>query len=248
MTEKFLFNLNDFSLDAPENIDEEAEEQELPPPPPPTFTESELEAAKAQAYKEGKKAGFDESETSKTKSIENSVQSLALMLANLIGNEGVRAKTYENEVVLISEAIFSTILPDFVSKHGLEELKAAISNALRPLENLKSIEILCSEEEKGAIESYFSSDSAIEGVVFKADSTISPGDCHIRWKDGGAIHNASEVTDKIRIYLEQTLEENGIKSHDEEVKDDDTRDNCDIIDNETPDIDSDTASDDGDDT
>ena len=63
---KFLFDLNNFDMPEPE---EEVIEEEIDlEPPPPTFSEDDLEAAKAVAHATGRNEGIEE-EKSKARTI-----------------------------------------------------------------------------------------------------------------------------------------------------------------------------------
>src|SRR3712207_6050185 len=104
---KFLFDSLDFDLDEPSGLVVPA----TPEPPEPTFSEAEYEAAKAQAFAEGRAAGLDQAERSREQATAATLARIAADVDLLLSGEAARNAQVQADSVRLAIAIARKMLP-----------------------------------------------------------------------------------------------------------------------------------------
>lgn len=214
--EKFLFNLNMF--DTGETV-QEANAQETEPPPI-VYSESELEAAQAKAFADGRRQAMEEEATSRTRHLAVVMAAIAKDTTALFAQEHLREKLYEREAVDLTLKIFEKLFPAFSRTHGYEELRTFIGNVLEQHGGRKKISIHVEPDLVDGVEKFMEPLSLrYEGLRFSviADHEISPGSCKIRWEDGGAVRDNHAIAEEIHRILQESLAAGDAKGHDKEA-------------------------------
>ena len=206
----FFFDTNNF------DDEEQLSEEELAKIP--EFTRDELEGAKASAFEEGKKAGFQESEANITNQILAIVQKIERDLTGLLAAEHERNTVFENEAVHLSTTIFSKAFPQYMDAFGQEELKAAIKSALSEKTTPDTLQIELNPKIESALSSFIKehAESLGKHITFKTNDTLPDNNAAINWPSGGLICQHDQTAEKIFDILKQSLAERGISLHDEE--------------------------------
>ncbi len=219
--EKFLFNLHIFDSDDVDLVAKEkelAEEEKNAIPLPPSFSEEELAAAEKKGFEQGHKEAVEETQKSREQKTLDLIALISQSISPLLETEIQREKTYEIEVVSLSLAIFKKIFPIYESKHRFIELQDSIRAILSRQEGQKNIVLLVSPKDETEIKKHMenTSHSELSHIKICANESISSGACELSWEDGGAIKDVSSISNEIERLLVQALEDQGIKSDDEE--------------------------------
>ncbi len=215
--EKFFFNMNHFDVD--EDDDEEIVEDI--PPPPPVFSLEELEAAKQEAFAQGKIKGQEESAASRSAALAQTLQVLAREASQLFANEEAREKAYEQESVALTLSLFEKIFPAMKKTHGFEELKAAMESVLLHQSGHGTIEVVVSDVMKDGVSQFLERLSAKdERLQFKVIGVADMDEqsCKLSWGDGGYIRNTENMALEIQKILAEPLAGRALKGHDIEDK------------------------------
>ncbi|MFK7840547.1 MAG: hypothetical protein AB8B83_09505 [Bdellovibrionales bacterium] len=212
--EKFFFHINNFDADV---IDEPLlEDVEDLTPPPPVFSESELEAAKKQAFQDGHAAGQKEAEESRAQDLANIMKRLTLDLQTLLVSEKAREDVYEREAVALSRTVFEKGFPHFQDAHGFDELSQKMANVLQTMREQSHIDIRVSsdyaKDVSELIEQLKSNDSSLRCDV-QEDDTLNLGAFKIEWQDGGALFDHQNTAQAILSNLDDILASKGVPSH-----------------------------------
>lgn len=206
-TEKFLFNTNIF--DEPDI----EEEEEIVIPPPPTFSEDELETVRRtthdRAYEQGKKDGVDHERTSREEAIAQVLKRIEQQASLLFAAEHERERIFETEVLRTTLSIFEKLFPDYTQRTGFEELQSAIRQILQKQDNQSEIVIEVSADISEGITAFISSLSlhgnTQQRFDIRSNPSMTPGQCAMYWKDGGAIRNNEKLAGEIRTFIQDTL-------------------------------------------
>lgn len=213
---KFLFDRHIF--DEP---DVEEKEENLPPPPP-TFSEEELEAARASAYDKGKRDGRAEEKAARDTEIANLLKTIVNALPDLLAAEDRREKRYEQEAVALALAALRVLFPALEARHGLVEAESLIRGVLENAQGRTNISIDVSPDSVEPIESHLATIATrLEGVriAVRPDDRLGPGDCKLGWKDGGAVRDARALADEIARRIEEILAGRLATRHNEDGSD-----------------------------
>lgn len=195
---KFFFDINNF--DEEQVIEEEFEA----PPPPPSFSLDELASAKEISFEEGRLSGLAEAETSRAAYIAEQLNTLATKANELIAAEQYRNALFEREVLNLVAATLEAAFPHLARTHGVEEIKAVISEVLQ--RNIKSPEIVIETpiDDAEIIQNHLDTLKLEKDadIIIKADPNLGAGSCRISWANGGAIRDhaslAHEILNKLK--------------------------------------------------
>ena len=222
--EKFFFDMNFFEGD--EVISKKTEEEDEIPPPP-TFSEEDLDAAKASSFQEGKAEGLREASQSREKFIASIIERISQSTSILFEAEIEREKRFEQESVQLSLKIFQQVFPLYQEKYGFDELKKAISDTIAQQEEQSSI----------LAEVHPDYQSDIDSFLQKAYNQISSTPCRfevqgrdgfnkdqfkLSWKDGGAVRDIDTLATKIHDIVQNVLLLSGAelsKKNEQDAKD-----------------------------
>lgn len=199
---KFLFDQNCFD----EDFEEEVIVEE---PPPPTFSEQELEAARKEGYDRGRADGQAEAAASRQKQVAALLGTISSSFKTLFEAEALRNDQYEGEAVVVAHTIFARLFPALNKKFGLDEVEEVIDRVLKGQKDAPEIIIEVNEAFRDAIQERLETlapDMPASGkitVTGKAD--LGPGDCRMRWNNGGAARDISSLAEEIHKQLEHIL-------------------------------------------
>lgn len=208
---KFLFDLNNF--DQPEEeevIVEEIEEVDVEPPPP-TFSEDELEAAKAVAHASGRNEGLLEERERREQFISDTLQKISESFSTLFAAEIYRERQYEEESLKLGLEIIKLLAPSLTDRLGQEALKNSLQKVLKAQSGQSEIRIEVHPESASEIDAVIETIWPDEDTAPKykvvADSNLEQGACHLSWKDGGMIRNPQKIANDIKTTIEGLLVE-----------------------------------------
>ena len=208
--------MHNFDDEVIDEVDDDDEEEDLPPPPP-VFTESELEAAKQQAFQDGFNQGKKESEQSREQLLANLMQKLAHDLQMLFIAESEREAVYEREAVALSYAVFKRAFPTLHEKYGLDALKTQMQEILADQHGQNRIEIRIAHEYVSGVEALIAKlraqNSDLRCDVI-GDDGLSEGAFKLNWDNGGASYNSHAIAESILANLEEILAGERVTSHD----------------------------------
>ncbi len=199
---KFFFDLNVFD----EHIEEEPEEPEEPPPP--TYTEEELEAARAEEYARGKADAFEESRKIREQFVAEQLKEIAKNLAPVLEAERVREQTYEQESLVLTSLVFERLFPLFNEKYGFDEVLETIRQTLSNAAGQKRIVIEVSAGAAEGIQAHMADLSSrldLGQIEIRGSDDLGPGSCRLGWNDGGAVRDAQNIAQKILKDIEGLL-------------------------------------------
>ena len=211
--EKFFFDQNIFDEDG--NIESELEEDLEPPPP--MFSEDELETAKKAAFQEGHRKAKEASEASHEKHLLAVMDSIAENMAILFASEAKREKIYEREVVTLVLAIFETLFPHYYNKHGLEELRRAVSSIIEQQSGQQAITVKVHPDMVAGINEYLKKLQVQNSDILlsvQGDANLEQHACSLAWENGGAVHDIGAMAASILEVLKDGLAGSGASSHD----------------------------------
>lgn len=186
--------------------------------PPLEFTAPDLEKAKAEAYEQGRKAGFAEGQAGLTKQILAMVQSIRQNSSLLFAAEDERKAIYEAEALNLTYSIIRKIFP-LLSRHsGIEDvrekLREIVAAGLKSNTLIIEVPAALAEETRKFMEQERMTPET--GFVLNPSPSLRGTECRLSWADGGAIHDPKNIALKIFSILEETLAARGITVHDDE--------------------------------
>lgn len=213
--EPFFFDQNVFDSDDPHAYEEQKPEK-------PEYTASELEAAKAQAFEEGKRAGVQENEASLTQSVLGLLQKVDRDMNVLRAAEQDRIEKFETETLHLTRTIVAKLFPVLNQVHGQDELHQSVLNILQTHSNIEVLKLEVHGDILPPLKGFLEQQDAGKNIALSTDSALSMDEFKLEWPDGGLIVKRLEMVDEILAIMQEALAERGVTVHDEEVSDQET--------------------------
>ncbi len=191
---KFLFDVNNFDI----RTEDEA----------PVFSGDQLEAARREAYEQGKRDGLAEAKALREKHVADLLGNIKQNFIGLFNAEQKRTGQYEAETLFLCRAVFHRLFPGLNEKHGLDEVVRAITTVLEGQRARPEIVIEVHPDYTDAIRDHIgrTMKSLREGIcTVDGNPDLGPGDCRLRWEDGGAARSATKLCAQIGRIYDQAL-------------------------------------------
>lgn len=210
-TNKFLFDLNNF--DTPETLAEEIVEIDETPvePPAPTFSEDDLEAARAVAHSNGRNEGIKEEKQKRDQFIGEQLQHIVEKFSDLFAAEQYRERQYEEESIKLALQVVSMLAPSLNDRLGEEALKATLKDVLVKQSGQSEMRIEVHPESAAdittMIDDVWNDEDNRPQYKVVANSELEKGACDLSWKDGGMIRKPEQIAANIKTALEELLVE-----------------------------------------
>lgn len=209
MIRPFLFE-NNFDEDAEERAREKAEAEERArleteaaeaEPPPPTFSEEELAAARQAGYLEGRNAGISEAHASNERRAADALDQVSRAIAQLDRAQREGLTELMRGALEVTHAMMRKLLPDYIRRHGSDEIQALVREVLETLIEEPRVVIRVPEALVEILKPRIAQAgkaTSFEGqlVVF-GESTLDESDCRVEWSSGGAERLLQQSLDQI---------------------------------------------------
>lgn len=197
---KYFFDLNNFDGSA---IPEPVEDL---PPPPPVFSLDELEAAKQQAFEEGRSTGKNDEQQSRGQYISTQISELNTQILSLILSEQIREKRFEQEVLSLCHALIEKLFPALTAKGGAAEIEHVITRVLAR-QTAAHIHIEVPADDVEDIKTCLLSlkDIDPDRLRIVGIDTLGKGSCRMTWQDGGALRDHQALASAIFTEIDEML-------------------------------------------
>ena len=170
-----------------------------------TFTETEMEAARAAAREEGFAAGMDRAR-------EMAEQQIALSLEQLLAQTGQLQQAMADEFNAsraeagkLALEIAGKLAPALVSRQPLAETEALMSDCLSHLNAPPFLSVHIAPELADDLRQRldrFAEQHGYTGTIkVLEDSDMAPGDCRISWNNGSVQRNSAEISARIEAAI-----------------------------------------------
>lgn len=207
-SQPFFFDENIFDEDLPLSEEERAQV--------PEFSREEMEAARRQAYEEGKSAGLQESLESMNHTTLTLLKKIEQDVGVLFAAEEKRRKDYEENATLLAAEIFKKAFPTYMSTHGINELSLAIADSLSDYLVPDDIQIELNDSVFTPVSKLLEEHAEMlnKRIAFKSTPSLPEYACRISWPGGGLLCDRSAINEKIFNILHQSLADRGFSLHD----------------------------------
>ena len=192
-TKPFLFDQNDFN-----------DHQVVIP----VFSGDDLDLARRESVEAGRNAGLSEAKGLREKHIADLLSTVHDNVVRLFGAEAERNARFEAETLFLARGIFTKLFPGLNEREGLSEILRTIGLVLAGQRAQPELVIEIHPDYAGDIRDHL--DGALRSVAagictIAGDAALGPGDCRLRWEDGGAARSATTLAAEIGRVFEQTL-------------------------------------------
>jgi flagellar assembly protein FliH len=171
------------------SFDPEAIKAEQQKKAPPVFTEEEIAIAKEQSYGQGYVAGKEAAMRDLQNQQNEILANIGILFERMADQIWKMAGQKKQAAADIAIAIARKIVPDFVRKHGLQEILSAIETTVVEMIHEPRMVLRISDAQFDDISREMNALTSRIGyagkMIILADSTLAANDCRLEWADGG---------------------------------------------------------------
>lgn len=201
---KFMFDSLDFDAEEPTGI-------VIPATPPvepePSFTLGELEAARIQAFEEGRSGALAEAAQGQQQTAATLLARIAAATERLVAAEAERNAQSQAESVRLAISIMRKMLPGLARRNALGEIEAMIADCLSELADEPRIVVRVHDGMLDALKARIDALAASKGfagkMVLLAEPSLMDTDCRVEWADGGAERDVTRLWQQIERLAHQ---------------------------------------------
>ncbi len=189
---------------------EEAEIEIVEVEPEPTFALADLEAARREGFQQGCEQGFrDAQKTNEKMLLETAGKALAQVAEMFRIQESANAAR-AREAVEVAVTVVRKLFPSYCAQHGCGEIEGLVGGLLAHLESEPKVTVLVHASALELLAPLLAERAAPLGlgdrlVVMAADG-VAPGDCVVKWNNGGAERVTAETWQEIDRILARNAE------------------------------------------
>ena len=171
---------------------EEEEEEEIP-----TFSQEELDAARAEGFASGKDEGIREAGDALEQRSSETLDVIAEVLNQLFHIQEQENDRIAEDSMNVAVAVVRKLFPDMAARDALGETESLFKTVISRLRTAPSVSIQINDalaETSANRLSRLSERAGFEGQLKIVTSPDTPlGDCQITWGDGGAERNSEAL-------------------------------------------------------
>ena len=178
-------------------------------PPPPTFSEEELAAARQAGFLEGRNTGISEAQASLERRATDALDQVSRAIAQLDRAQREGVVEMMRGALEVTHTITRKVLPEFVRRHGSDEIQALVRQVLETLIEEPRVVIRVPEDLVEALKPRIAQAgkaTSFEGqlVVF-GEPALGDGDCRVEWSSGGAERLIQQSFEQIAAVVGRAL-------------------------------------------
>lgn len=198
---KFMFD-REFSLSAQAAIvvaaaEAVAAEQAPAEPPPPTFTEEELESARAEAFAQGRAEGLREASETIERETRDILDAVETALRELMRSQSAIETQAAEDAVRVALAAVRRLFPALAEHAPLVEIERMIREAMATVQGEATLNIHVNDRMRDPLAARIRTIAAGSGfqerVVLHGVAALASGDCRIEWTAGGVSRDAATI-------------------------------------------------------
>ncbi len=209
--QKFTFDL-DFGApetpSEPEAVDETEADLE-PEIEVPTFSEEELEQARAEGFDAGREEGRSDAAAATEQRLVEGIDGIAQQLSDLLDAQAAENTEIGREMTAVAVGIAKKVFPDLNARNALGEIERIIQETLSAITEEPRVQVFVAPDLREPMNerlAVLTSRAAYDGKVFvNADPTLELGDCRVEWSNGSAIRDTEALWEMIDEIVERNL-------------------------------------------
>ncbi len=206
--QKFMFETS-FDDEAAADDQDEARNK-------PAFSEADLEAARAQAFAEGREAGAEETKQAIAQRADLALEVIAERLQTVERTHAEAQTLAQEAAARLALTIARKVLPELSRQNALTEIEGLVRECLTELQDEPRVVVRVHDAMLDPLRQRLDRVTSATGytgkVVLLTSQTLDEIDCRVEWADGGAERNTEGLWQEIDRVIERTLKAGGMAS------------------------------------
>ena len=203
--QKFMFDRT-FDLPVPADVqiadaanapETAVEAAEAAAPPAPTYSEEDLETARAEAFARGREEGVKEAAQSIEQDIRAALGTAETALRELMWSQSTIETQSAEDAVRVALAAVRRLFPAFAAHAPLAEIERMVREAMTAIQGEATLNIYVNDRLREPFAARLKDIVAAAGfqdrVVLHGAAALGPSDCRIEWTAGGVSRDAAAI-------------------------------------------------------
>ena len=195
---------------------EEAARRAIEAAKAPTFSETEYNTAKQEAYERGKSDGMREALTNQEERIAQALELLTVKFDELISKQSAYEVVQQKQAVHLAINMLKKVMPKFVETQGVNEIqqvmKKALDNNLKETQLIVYVNHVVLMDVQKRIEQ-LAKDNGYNRVSVQTDDMLGPSDVRIEWGNGGLERIVDHLWSEIETHVTRFLNGEDIQDY-----------------------------------
>jgi flagellar assembly protein FliH len=175
----------------------------------PTFSEEEMNAARAEAFAQGRERGLSEAAASVEQAIAQCLSAVDRKLNDLIQAIADAHAAASEDAVAVATAITRRVFPAMNQANALGEVERTVVDAMRLVFGEPGLVIYVNDTILPGIAARAEALSALAQyrgrVEIKAEPALAASDCRVEWTGGSAVRDTTMLWQAIDEILERNF-------------------------------------------
>jgi flagellar assembly protein FliH len=188
---------------------EVVEEEEEPEEPIITFTEEEMETARAESHAAGHAEGVREASDAIERQAAEALSEIAKLLPTIFAAQEEANAIKSRDAITVAVAIVRKLFPELNRQNGMEEVERVIELTLGTLSDESKVTIRVGDDMRDVVAGRIdalTADAGYEGkVLVLGDPDQAPGSCRVEWSDGGAERDTDAMWQEIDTIIARNV-------------------------------------------
>lgn len=172
--------------------------------------DSALEAARAQAYRDGFAAGEKEARMQADAALGNALETLAANAGGLLAALDATTATMRAEAVDLAALIAKKLAPALIATRPQTEIEAVLRDCLTHLNREPHILLRVAPElidsMKDAVDQMAMERGLSGRIILLGEGNMQPGDCLVEWADGGLRRDTKDIEADINAIIARYID------------------------------------------
>lgn len=176
----------------------------------PSHDDSALEAARAQAYRDGFAAGEKEAKLQGEHALSHALDTLAANAGGLLAALDATSASMRAEAIDLAALIARKLAPAMIATRPQTEIEAVLRDCLTHLNREPHILLRVAPElvdsMKDAVDQMAMERGLSGRVILLGEGSMMPGDCLVEWADGGVRRDSREIEADIAAIITRYID------------------------------------------
>ena len=181
-------------------------------PPAPTFSEEELQAARAVAWSDGMTAGREEAEAGLLARQNRLLEGVAARIEQLLTMAASLRSELEQDTVRIGVAVLKTLYPHSFREEARLEIISAVRTVLQTQDNVTApLHLTIAAADRAWLAPVIEALGS-QRFRLRVEEAMTAGDFRLEWADGGIERQQAAIWERIAALLPENTKNNNTES------------------------------------
>ena len=184
-------------LDAANASEAAAEIAEAAAPPPPTYSEEDLQTARAEALAQGREEGHKEAAESIEREVRDALNTAENALRELMWSQSAIETQATEDAIRVALAAIRRLFPALAEHAPLAEIERMVRETMTMIQGEAALNIYINDRLRepfaARLQEVIAAAGFQERVVLHGAAALGPSDCRIEWTAGGVARDTAAI-------------------------------------------------------